>query len=220
MEMPDYPTNSIEDQRKREMQKTESTDRAAFLQNLKGQNPAGVRKAKPPLSQRLAKILFKRDITDVADDVKKDIIIPGIIKIIVDSVTGGVQMWLLGERSSSSSPSPNSGNFISYSSYFNGGASAKKPDPPKSTSVKRDLFQGRAFSTRDGATKLKNDLMTVAQTYPYATVSDLCALLPFDATTYSTDQKWGWTAQDLAVVQEIPWGGGWVLNLPEPRPIQ
>lgn len=76
-------------------------------------------------------------------------------------------------------------------------------------------WNGVVIQTRGGAELVLDKMRTIRNESGQVTVSDLCHLVDI-AGTY-VDDKWGWT--DLQNVEVRLVGGGYLLDLPKPEPI-
>ena len=149
------------------------------------------------------------------------VIIPGLKDLLFETITEGLQRSLFGDGGSTyrrSASSRRNGGNTNYSKISTLGPSrgSYARDPEISDRGRaRHNFDEIVLSSRGEAQQVLDRLIDLVDTYEIATVGDLYDLVGI--TENFTDQKWGWTNLASARISRV--GGGYLLNLPRPQPL-
>ena len=187
-----------------------------------------VKKQKRGFGKKVAESICEDDTKSVGSYILYDVLIPAAKDMISDMVGGGIDMMLFGERRGGrgrSSRGGGRGGYTSYGSYYKGN------DRDRDRRDSRDRDRGRDMSRqararhdfdevviydRGDAEDVLSRLTDFIVDYDVATVNDFYDLV--GVTGSFTDNKWGW--DDLRGVRVVrARGGGYILDLPRPKPL-
>jgi len=189
-----------------------------------------VKKQKRGFGKKVAETLCEDDTKSVGSYIIYDVLIPAAKDMLSDMVGGGVDMLLFGERRSGrgrSSRGSGGRGYTSYGSYYSGSSNKDRDRgrDPRDRDRGRDISrQGRArhdfdelvIDNRGEAEEVLSKLVDFVVDYDVATVADFYDLV--GVTGSFTDQKWGW--DDLHGVKVVrARGGGYIIDLPRPKPL-
>lgn len=154
---------------------------------------------------------------DIGDFVKNDIIVPAVKNMLADAVQTTTEMRLFGHMRGRSS---NSGFYNYNKSYRNSGRSssaynrglAAEPIFNKRT-IKN--FQRIRLEHRREVEDVLCEMQSRIDAYGCVSVLDLYSMLGLEST--HIDAKHGW--ESLRNVQTIPERGGYLLEFPDPIPL-
>lgn len=164
--------------------------------------------------------------TFVAGDMKSamsyvmfDVLLPAAKDMIVDAGSSGIEKLIFGDSRRRGTTPPQSGptGYISYNRMAMGAAS-RLSAPQRAMSRRarsRHDFDEIILDSRTEAEEVIDRLFDVVSQYETATVADLYELVGLSAS--HTDHKWGWTDVRGAGVSRVR--DGYLLDLPEPRPL-
>lgn len=144
-----------------------------------------------------------------------EIALPAARDMVWEVISEGVRSLIFGDSRRRGSTMPYSGptGHISYNRI-----SSRNPGPQRAISRQarsRHDFDEIVMDSRVEAEEVIDRLFDLVSRYDTATVADLYELVGLSAT--HTDHKWGWTDLQGAGVSRIR--GGYLLDLPEPEPI-
>ena len=155
---------------------------------------------------------ISEDANKVGSFLFTDVIVPGVVKIITDSLKDGIDIIFKGASSRNSRSSGGyQGNYVSYNNYSNRNDNQYRPAANKQVHSPSDI----TLPSRRDAEAVLNQLRDILQTYGAVTVADL-----YDSVgiTHSfTDVKYGWT--DLRNADVSRDGDGWYVKLPNAYPL-
>lgn len=208
MEIPEYPPNS-------EASKRRAREEEKDIKRVTSEDP--VRRKKSLGKQ------FKE--TFVAGDVKStvrygvfDVLIPAAKDTVVEVLSQGIEKLIYGDsrrRPGSTPPQAGPTGIISYNRYS---MQSRQTAPQRVMSRQarsRHDFDEVVLTSRAEAEEVIDKLYEVVSRYGTATVADLYELVGITGT--HTDNKWGWTDLRGAGVSRVR--GGYLLDLPEPQPL-
>ena len=208
MEIPEYPPNS-------EASKRRAREEEKDIKRVTSEDP--VRRKKSLGKQ------FKE--TFVAGDVKStvrygvfDVLIPAAKDTVVEVLSQGIEKLIYGDsrrRPGSTPPQSGPTGIISYNRYR---MQSRQTAPQRVMSRQarsRHDFDEVVLTSRTEAEEVIDRLFEVVSRYGTATVADLYELVGITGT--HTDNKWGWTDLRGAGVSRVR--GGYLLDLPEPQPL-
>jgi hypothetical protein len=173
---------------------------------------------KKTLKRRFKEVFVGADIKGASSYIVVDVLYPAMRNMIVDATTKGVERFVYGDTR----PRSRSGQHRQRTSYNTpvnrGGRSMMLPDqPPHRTSQPiRPLSDDIVISTYEDAEQALSGLCELIDDYEMVTVADFKALLGMPSAF--VDHKWGWT--DLTNVSTTQIRDGYLLNLPNPEPLE
>ena len=162
---------------------------------------------------------FSQSVEKVGDYVFKDVVMPMLRDMVVDSVTGGIERAIYGDTRPARSSIRGSGargGHISYNRYSSSTPSAPAA-PARRTVTKaqraRHDFDNIIIDSRQEADEVIDKLFELMSSYGYATVSDLYSMVGIESV--HTDTQWGWYSMPGASPRRIR--AGYLLDLPAPE---
>lgn len=206
MEVPEFPPNSDASKRK-----AEERD----IKRVTSDTPARRRK---PLRKQLAKTFVAGDARSVFQHVVLDVLIPAAKDMISDAGREGIDRLIYGESRRRGSTPPQSGptGYVSYNRYS---PVTRQPSAQRAMSrqarSKHD-FDEIVLSERVEAESVIDQLYEVVSRYGVVSVADLYEMVGISST--HVDNRWGW--QDLHGAGVTRVRGGFLLDLPEPEPLE
>lgn len=199
--MEDYKPNSHK--YKREQQEAVSDKRVERVINgpVKTQKQSGLHN-------------FGDDVKRVVEHVCKNMLIPGAKKILYDMFSGGLSMFLFGDRGAGTTNNTVAGR-VSYRNYYD-----PSYDTPRTVDSMRTApaysYDNIVFSTRTEAVEVLSRMDECIAKYKMVRVADLYDLVGI--TGNFTDNKYGWT--NIASADVVPVNGGFMIRLPKALPIE
>lgn len=176
---------------------------------------------KPSLGKRLMATFFGGGNT-VWTYILHDILLPAAKDTITDVVSQGIERAVYGEGRSASRrtgnrPSGHAG-YVSYNRYSQ--PQQQRREEPRVLSRRARSthdFREIILATRTEAEAVIDALYDLVNKYEQATVADLYGLLGIPADF--TDENWGW--RDISSLGQGPLRrqGGYLLDLPQPEPL-
>ena len=148
-----------------------------------------------------------------------DVLLPAAKDTVVEVVQQGFEKLIFGDSRRRGSTRPQAGptGYVNYSRYSSA-ASRYSSGPERAMSRQarsRHNFDEIVLDQRAQAEEVIDRLFDLVSRYESASVADLYELVGLAAT--HTDNKWGWTDLSGAGVSRIR--GGYLLDLPEPEPL-
>ncbi len=166
---------------------------------------------KPSLFYRFKSTFFADDIENVKQYALRDVIIPGIKHLFLDSLS----MLILGESYSRGGKSKlGLSTTYSYNTVFKSKTEKRKRDDDSTPLTKS--YREIVLDTRGDAEAVIDTLNELIDVYGQASLSDL-----YDCVGISgefTDNNYGWVDLRRASVRRLP-GGGYLVDLPKPYPL-
>lgn len=204
-----YPSNSIKQREVIGAPKT-TEKKPAVEQIVTGK----VRKQKKGFFKRVSQSIFGDDTKSVGAYVLQDILIPAAKDLVVDTIRGGIEVAVYGERQSRGSRGRNSG-YTNYDkvSYRSDREKERGRDDRRDISRSarsRHDFDDIVLETRGEAEDVRMHLVDMCYDYGQATVADFYDLV--GVTSSFTDNKYGWTDLRSASVSRVR--DGYLINLP------
>jgi hypothetical protein len=170
---------------------------------------------KKGLGKQFKKTFFGGDARGAFSYMIFNVFIPSTKEAFVDAVQQGIRQLVLGESSRQrNAPSSGPGGYVSYNRYAMG--QQQRPRTISQRGRARHDFDEIILETRQEAEDAIDRLYDLVGKFGAATVSDLYELVGIQST--HADQKWGWEELRGAGVSRVR--GGYLLDLPEPEPIQ
>ena len=171
-----------------------------------------VRKQKKGFFKRIGQTMFGDDTRSVGAYVLQDILIPAAKDLIVDTIRGGIEVAVYGERQSRNS---RKGGYTHYDkvSYRSGDRDRDRErdrrEVSRSARARHD-FDDIVLDSRGEAEDVRIHLLDLCDEYGQATVADFYDLV--GVTSSFTDNKYGWTDLRSASVSRVR--DGYLINLP------
>lgn len=177
---------------------------------------------KTPLGRRVTKNLIGGDAQSVWGYVSGDILAPAFRDLIEDAFVGFITRMVRGDdaRYVGRSRGRSGSGHTAYNRYHSS-SRGHRDEPPREMSRRgraTHSFDEIILTSRVEGEEALNALDHLISQYDSASVADLYGLLGISASY--TDDKWGWTDIRGANVSRVHGrGGGYLLNLPKPEPI-
>lgn len=168
-----------------------------------------VRKQKKGFFKRIGQTIFGDDSHSVGTYVLQDILVPAAKDLVVDTIRGGIEVAVYGERQSRNSRK----GYTHYDkvSYRAGDRDREKDRREVSRSARsRHDFDDIVLDSRGEAEDVRIHLLDLCDEYGQATVADFYDLV--GVTSSFTDNKYGWTDLRSASVSRVR--DGYLINLP------
>lgn len=177
---------------------------------------------------KLRKKSLRKQFTEtfVAGDLKSamlysvlDVLLPAARDMVVETIQQGVEKLFTGDtrRRGSISPQHGATGYVSYNRMASGIVS-RMSSPQRAMSRQaraRHNFDEIVLEDRTEAENVIDRLFDLVSRYETASVADLYELVGLASA--HTDHKWGWSNLAGAGVSRIR--GGYLLDLPDPHPI-
>jgi hypothetical protein len=208
MEIPDYPPNS-------EASKRRLQEEAKNIKRVTSEDPVRRRK---PLRKQFQETFVAGDAKTASRYVIFDVLIPAAKDTIVEVLSQGIEKLIYGDsrrRSGTTPPQTGPTGIVSYNRYSMGSRQTSPQRAMSRMGRSRHDFDEIVLTERTEAEEVIDRLFEVVSRYGSATVSDLYELVGISGT--HTDNKWGWTDLRGAGVSRVR--GGYLLDLPEPQPL-
>lgn len=168
--------------------------------------------------QKLRDVFVQEDINSVKSYVLFDVLIPGIKRIVFDTITNALQMSMFGEKGN---PNKNrsSGTKIRY-----GGCFTERDEDTRGYRIKNRSvmdYDEIIFETRDDAEDVLRAMQGSIAQYGIVSVGDLYDFADIPTPNF-TILKYGWTDLEDARVVQVRDGNtfGYALKLPKALPLQ
>jgi hypothetical protein len=146
-----------------------------------------------------------------------EVLLPAARDMIVEAMHQGMEKLIFGDSRRRSSMTPQTGptGHVSYNRYSIGNRPGGSQRAMSRVARGRHDFDEIVLDQRAEAEEVIDRLFNLVSQYESATVADLYELVGLSST--HTDHKWGWTDLMGAGVSRIR--GGYLLDLPEPEPL-
>ena len=207
MEHSEFPPNS--DVSKREV----IEDRG--LQRVTTGEPVRRRKS---LRKRFQEVFVAGDVKTAVSYTVFDVLLPAARDMVIESVQQGIEKLILGDSRRRGSTLPQSGPYghVDYRRISMGRSPMTSAQRVMSRQARaRHDFDEIILDSRAEAEEVIDQLLEVVSRYDAATVADLYELVGLAST--HQDHKWGWTDLRGAGVSRAR--GGYLLDLPDPYPL-
>lgn len=150
-----------------------------------------------------------------------DVLLPAAKDMIVEAGSQGIEKLIFGDNSRRrGARAPQSGptGYVSYNRLSGPMSGSRIPGPQRALSRAargRHNFDEIVLEQRNEAEEVIDRLFDLVSRYDQATVADLYELVGLQSA--HTDHKWGWEDLHGAGVTRVR--GGYLLDLPEPEPL-
>jgi hypothetical protein len=179
---------------------------------------SGAVRRKKSLRKQFSETFVAGDLRTAVRYVAFDVLLPTAKDMVVESFTQGIEKLIFGDSRRRGSTSPQAGptGYVSYNRYSMGGRSSGPSRTISRQARARHDFDEIILDDRVEAEEVIDKLFELVSRYESATVADLYELIGLGST--HTDHKWGWTDLHGSGVTRIR--GGYLLDLPEPEPLE
>lgn len=186
--------------------------------NITPVTEGGVTRKKKSLRKQFKDTFVAGDAKTAIRYVMFEVLLPAARDMVSDSVREGADKLIYGESRRRGSHTPPSGptGHISYNRYSSSGSRFSGPTRAMSRTARaKHDFDDIVLDDRTEAEEVIDRLFDLVSRYESASVADLYELVGLGST--HVDHKWGWTDLQGAGVSRIR--GGYLLDLPEPEPL-
>lgn len=185
-------------------------------EELKKVVKGGVVQKKPSVGKKFRESLFGGTLVAAGTYILYDVLIPALQALVVDSIRGGSERLVYGDKVAPGIRRDGNKSYVNYSGFSNQGVTRRPQQQELSMNrAVRHNFETSVFESKADAEAVLSQLLGVLQDYPTASVSDFNSLI--GKTGDFTDVKWGWTNLSSAYVSRIR--EGYIVNLPAPIPL-
>lgn len=197
--MPEYASNS-------HRSKTEAAEREKRVEKVVKSKASTIKNN----GRKFTNIFVSEDASSVKKYVIEDVLIPTAKDTISNIVKNVIDIILFGESQGNRSRSKSK---VSYRSYYD-----DEKDKSRATTSSRSRFDydDIKFETRAEAEEVRDQMDNVIETYGHVTVADMYDMA--DLTAPYTANDYGWKSVVNADIVRAR-DGGWILKLPNARPI-
>lgn len=176
-------------------------------------------KKKKGLFERLVVGMLGPDgLPAIGDYLNKEIVIPAVKNIIVDSITSGINMAMFGDgrgvgpRTNTSRPAPGIPPRTNYANRYTPTHAPTQMVNATPVREKRNFVEEYIISDRNECETVLYSLMEQADAYDTVSVADYYDLIGVESAY--TDNTYGWTVDVLSRASIVAARGGWVIKLP------
>jgi hypothetical protein len=179
-------------------------------------------KRKKSVGKRFIEAFTGEDVQSVGQYVFWDVLIPAAKSMILEAITTGVERTMYGDSRPRSSSVGRRSGYVSYNrmskptSTYND--SGWKPRELSRGARARHNFEDILLGSRAEAEEVLDKLTSLIEKYDVATVSDLYSMVQI--TGEYTDDKWGWTRDEVNSFDIRRISQGYMLILPRPVEIR
>lgn len=206
MEPPDFPPNSSASRKEPRKISPVVTE--------------GAVRRKRSLRKQFSETFVAGDAKTALSYVIFEVLLPDAKNLILEMVSQGFEKLIFGESRRRGSTHPQTGptGYVNYGRYSHTMASRFSSGPQRAMSRQarsRHNFDEIVLEERTEAEEVIDRLFDLVSRYEQASIADLYELVGLAST--HTDHKWGWSDLHGAGVSRIR--GGYLLDLPEPEPL-
>lgn len=170
-----------------------------------------VRKMEEPV---LYKIFGGETASTISSYILWDVLIPALKSTITDIINNTTEMIFYGSGKRSRHLQRDRGrSYVSYNSIYDRRGIRRDRDRSRPSNPHR--FEDVIFETRSDAEEVLSTLVDMIEQYDLATVDEFYEACGLQGEF--TDNRYGW--ESLAGASVIPIRGGYILDLPKPKPI-
>lgn len=212
--MEEYPSNAHSDRQ------------PAKAEPVKKRDPVVAGKAikrKVPLGKRLRQnFLSGEGLRGIWGHVTGEVLIPAAKDAAFDALRLGGERAIFGDSGPRRSGPSRHASPTSYTGYYRPAGTPSHNTPAQqrreisSRSRSQHDFSEIVLESRGEAETVLDTLYDILNEYKQATLADLYDLV--NVSSNPTDYKYGWTSLQGSSLQHVR-GGGWLINLPKPVPI-
>lgn len=205
MEIPDYPSNKRDEPRQEE-------------KNIKRVTSEEPRRRKKSLGKQFKETFIGGDAKTAVRYAMFDILLPAARDMVIDVTTQGLEKLIFGDsrrRRGSTPPQAGPTGYVSYDRYQMGSRQSAPQRALSRRARSQHDFDEIVLTSRVEAEEVIDQMNEIISRYGVVSVADLYASVGLPST--HVDNKWGWTNLPGAGVARIR--GGYLLDLPEPQPL-
>jgi hypothetical protein len=202
----DFPSNS-----------DKSKEAPPEEKDLKRVTSGTATRRKKSLRKQFSETFVAGDAKSALNYVLFDVLVPAAKDMITEAGSQGIEKLIFGDsrRKGAAPPTAGAQGYVSYNRYAMGNRqSAPQRAMSRRARASHD-FDEIVLDERTEAEEVIDRLFEVVSRYGSATVADLYELVGLPGT--HTDNKWGWHDLRGAGVSRVR--GGFLLDLPEPQPL-
>lgn len=182
--------------------------------NIKQVTSAPAIRRKKGIGKQFKSIFFGGDAKSALSYGFYDVVIPAAKEMIVDFGRETLEKLVMGtSRRQRNAPPSGQMGYVSYNRYAMGGQQA--PRSISRSSRVRHNFDEIILDSRQEAEDVLDRLFEIVDRFGSASVADLYDLVGVQSN--HADQKWGWEELRGSVASRVR--GGYLLDLPEPAPL-
>lgn len=179
---------------------------------------SGVSRKRRSLRKQFSETFVAGDAKTATRYVLFDVLLPAIKDMVVEAGSQGIEKLIFGDSRRRGSNPPQAGptGYVNYGRYSH--AMNRTPSSQRAMSREaraRHNFDEIVMDQRSEAEEVIDRLFDLVSRYESASVADLYELVGLGST--HTDHKWGWSDLTGAGVSRVR--GGYLLDLPDPEPI-
>jgi hypothetical protein len=206
MEIPDYPSNKRDQQQEREVKN---------IKRVTSEEPV---RRKKSLGKQFKETFIGGDAKTAVRYAMFDILLPAARDMVIDVTTQGLEKLIFGDsrrRRGSTPPQAGPTGYVSYDRYQMG---SRQSAPQRALSRRARAqhdFDEIVLTSRVEAEEVIDQMNEIISRYGVVSVADLYELIGLPST--HVDNKWGWSNLPGAGVARVR--GGFLLDLPEPQPL-
>ena len=204
MEIPDYPSNKGTE---------EPPDK-----NIKRVTSGEPKRRKKSLGKQFKETFIAGDVKTAVRYGAFEVLLPMARDMIVDVTTQGIEKLIFGDSRRSRGVTPPASGPTGYVSYNRYAMGSRQSSPQRAMSRRarsRHDFDEIVLESRVETEEVLDNLFQIVSQYGAVSVMDLYELVGLSSS--HTDNKWGWTDLRGAGVTRVR--GGFLLDLPEPQPL-
>lgn len=185
--------------------------------NLRPIVSSGAVRRKKSLRKQFSDTFFAGSFRASTQYVVLDILLPEVKNLVLEVINGGFEKLIFGDTRRRGSTRPQSGptGYVDYKRYSMGSRLSGPERAISRTARARHNFDEIVLDERAEAEQVIDQMFDLVSKYGSATVADLYELVGLLST--HTDHKWGWEELMGAGVSRVR--GGYLLDLPEPEPL-
>ena len=170
---------------------------------------------KKSLWKRFSLAMFgENGLPGVARSIGKDIIVPMIQNMIVDSIVNGVQRMVYKDEYRPYNYK-GTGKYTNYNKVYTTNSYSSRMPQKKVYGEYENNNEEYRIPTRGEAVQVLDDLIEAAERYGNVSIADYYDMI--GVPTNYTDNNYGWTAVTIRNAEIRPTRGGYVINFPRPE---
>lgn len=156
--------------------------------------------------QKLKEAVFGEDVKNVPEHVFFNIIVPNVMRMFGDTISGALNMTFRGLNGGKSNYRDDGSPYRNYDRMYDRQRRSAAPSGDMN-------FEDYIFNNRYGVEHVIDELDDILDRYGVITAADVCTQI--GKTPRSVDNKWGWrSTRDF---EPVPVGEGWILSVPKAR---
>lgn len=172
------------------------------------------------LRKQFSETFVAGDLRGAVSYVLLDVLLPAAKDMVVEAGSQGIERLIFGETRRRGLRGPQAGatGYVQYNRMSGPTVASRISGPARAMSRaarSRFNFDEIVIESRTEAEEVIDQILEVVSRYGQATVADLYELVGINST--HTDHRWGWVDLHGAGVSRIR--GGYLLDLPEPEPL-